>query len=234
MAVALAGRDVAATLSYAGRVDRPKAQPIPTRVGGFGGIDGLEHYLRDQEITHLVDATHPFAAAMSSNALAAAARVGVAHIVLTRPAWKPVAGDQWRNVRDINTAVATLAGPAQRVMLALGRMHVNAFAAQPQHHYLLRFVDAPESPPVLPDHTVIVDRGPFSVEGDVDLMRGHGIDLVICKNAGGKGAEAKLIAARQLGLPVVVIDRPQLAPRREAHSVNEVLRWLDHAADRGV
>lgn len=234
LATALADRGIAAILSYAGRVESPKAQPIPIRIGGFGGIDGLERYLRDNQITHLVDATHPFAATMSAHAVAAAARAEVAHIALTRPAWAPAAGDQWRHVPDIDAAIATLAGPAQRVMLALGRMHVNAFAAQPQHHYLLRFVDAPESPPALSDHAIVVDRGPFSVESDVNLLREQRIDLIVSKNAGGTGAEAKLIAARRLGLPVVMIDRPAHPPRREAHGVDQVLRWLGHDADRGV
>lgn len=234
LAAALADRGITATLSYAGRVESPKAQPVPTRVGGFGGVEGLEAYLRDHDITHLVDATHPFAATMSANALAATARTGVAYIALTRAAWAPVEGDRWRHVADVDAAVAALASPAQRVMLALGRMHVNAFAPQPQHHYLLRFVDAPDSLPILPNHHVVVDRGPFTVEGDMRLMQDHRIDLIVCKNAGGKGAEAKLIAARQLGLPVVMIDRPALPPRREAYRVDEVLRWLDHDADRGV
>lgn len=234
LAAALADRGLTATLSYAGRVESPKAQPVPIRIGGFGGVEGLERYLRDHGITHLVDATHPFAATMSAHAIAAAARAGIAHIALTRPAWAPVADDRWRHVADVDAAVAALAGPAQRVMLALGRMHVNAFVAQPQHHYLLRFVDAPESPPGVPNHSIIVDRGPFSIEGDMRLMQDHRIDLIICKNAGGKGAEAKLIAARRLNLPVVMIDRPALGVRREAYSVDEVLRWLDHGADRGV
>jgi precorrin-6A/cobalt-precorrin-6A reductase len=234
LAAALADRGVAATLSYAGRVERPKAQPVPIRIGGFGGVEGLEHYLRDHGITNLVDATHPFAAAMSAHAVAAAVRAGVAHIALTRPGWTPVEGDRWRHVADIDDAVAALAGPARRVMLALGRMHVNAFAAQPQHHYLLRFVDASDSLPILPDHSIVVDRGPFSVEGDIRLMQDHGIDMIVCKNAGGKGAEAKLIAARRLELPVVMIDRPVLASRRKVYSVDAVLRWLDHDADRGV
>lgn len=234
LAAALADRGIAATLSYAGRVGSPKAQPVPIRIGGFGGVEGLIRYLRDHHITHLVDATHPFAATMSAHAVAAAARARVAHIALTRPAWAPVAGDRWRHVADVDAAVAALAGPAQRVMLALGRMHVNAFAAQPQHHYLLRFVDAPESPPALPDHSLIVDRGPFSIEGDMRLMQNHGITLIVCKNAGGKGAEAKLIAAHRLDLPIIMIDRPALPARREAYSVDAVLGWLDHGADRGV
>lgn len=234
LAATLADRGIAATLSYAGRVNSPRAQPIPTRVGGFGGVEGLERYLREHKITHLVDATHPFAATMSAHAVTAAARVGVAHIALTRPAWAPVAGDRWRRVPDIDAAVATLDGPSRRVMLALGRMHVNTFVSQPQHHYLLRFVDAPQGSLILPDHGIVVDRGPFSVDGDTRLMRDHAIDLIVCKNAGGKGAEAKLIAARSLGLPVIMIDRPALPEREAAYSVDAVLRWLDHAVDRGV
>lgn len=234
LAATLADRGMAATLSYAGRVASPRVQPLPTRIGGFGGVEGLERYLRDHAITHLVDATHPFAATMSAHAAAAAAAAGIAHIALTRPAWVPAAGDRWRHVADIDAAVTALAGPKRRVMLALGRMHVNAFAARPQHHYLLRFVDAPQAPPALPDHCIVVDRGPFSAEADMHLMQNHAIDLIVCKNAGGKGAEAKLIAARRLGLSVMMIDRPALAERRTAHSVEEVLRWLDHGAERGV
>jgi precorrin-6A/cobalt-precorrin-6A reductase len=234
LAAALADRGVAATLSYAGRVSNPKAQPVPTRVGGFGGVEGLERYLRDHAITHLVDATHPFAATMSVHAVMAATRVGIAHIALTRPVWEPVGGDRWQHVADIDAAVAALASPRRRVMLALGRMHVSAFAGQPQHHYLLRFVDAPGSAPALPDHALVTDRGPFSVEGDTRLMRNHAIDLIVCKNAGGKGAEAKLVAARHLGLPVLMIDRPTLPDRETVYSIKGVLRWLDHAADRGV
>ncbi len=230
----MAERALATTLSYAGRVENPRQQPVPTRIGGFGGVEGLERYLRDHGITHLVDATHPFAARMSAHAVEATARAGVSLIALTRPAWMPAARDHWRHVADVAAAVAALEGPARRVMLALGRIHVNAFAAQPQHHYLLRFVDAPQSPPPLPRHGVVVDRGPFTVEGDLRLMRDHAIDLVVCKNAGGKGAEAKLIAARELGLPVVMIDRPSLPPRRAVESVAQVLRWIGHPADLGV
>jgi precorrin-6A/cobalt-precorrin-6A reductase len=230
----LAACGMQATLSYAGRVEQPRAQPVPVRVGGFGGAQGLADYLREQGVTHLVDATHPFAATMSANAVQAAGIAGVAHIALTRPAWAPVAGDRWTHVADIESAVAALDGPPRRVMLALGRMHVEAFAARPQHHYLLRFVDAPEVPPTLPHHHIVVDRGPFSAEGDVRLMRAHEIDLVLCKNAGGKGAEAKLIAARALGLPVIMIDRPAVPARTEVHAPEDVMRWLDHDADLGV
>lgn len=238
----LASEGIAATLSYAGRTEAPRAQPVPVRIGGFGGTLGLADYLREHRVTHLVDATHPFAATMSVHAVDAARLAGVAHVALTRPAWEPTTEDCWTRVADIDGAVAALAGPARRVMLALGRIHVEAFAAQPQHHYLLRFVDTPERVPALPDHSLIVDRGPFTVTGDVSLMRKHAIDLVVCKNAGGQGAEAKLLAAREIGLPVVMIDRPAMPDRIEVCRPEDVLAWLVHGlghdagpdAERGV
>lgn len=227
----LGARGIATTLSYAGRTENPRAQPVPVRVGGFGGVAGLADYLRHHRVTHLVDATHPFAATMSSHAVEAARLAGVPHVALTRRAWQPVAGDRWTRVASIDGAVAALAGPTRRIMLALGRMHVAAFAAQPQHHYLLRFVDAPDQPPGLPHHTLIVDRGPFTATGDSALMEAHAIDLVVCKNAGGQGAEAKLIAARDLGLPVLMIDRPAVPGRAECYRPEDVLVWLGHDAE---
>lgn len=234
----LAAKGIAATLSYAGRTQSPHSQPVPVRIGGFGGIAGLANHLRDHRVTHLVDATHPFAATMSANAIQAARLTGTPHIALTRPAWVPCAGDRWSHVASMGEAVAALAGPPRRIMLALGRMHVNAFAAQPQHHYLLRFVDAPDQRPPLLHHSLVVDRGPFGLDGDVRLLRDHGIELLVCKNAGGNGAMAKLIAARQLGVPVLMIERPAFPARAETCRPEEVMAWLDHdadtTADRGV
>lgn len=226
LARALAEAGIPATLSYMGRVERPKQQPIPVRIGGFGGVPGLVSYLRDQRVTHLVDATHPFAAQMSTNAVQAAAETGTPLIALTRPPWEPGPADRWTRVPDMAAAVAALAGSPRRVMLAIGRMHLAEFAAQPQHHYLLRLVDDPTQPPPLPHHTVIVDRGPFSTQADEALMRHHAIDLVVAKNAGGTGSVSKLNAARALGLPVLMIDRPKLQPRDEAHDIARVLGWL--------
>lgn len=218
---------------------QPKTQPIAVRIGGFGGVPGLVRYLHEHGVTHIVDATHPFAAQMSGNAITAAAQAGVPLLALTRPPWHPGPGDRWQPVADISAAVAALDGAAKVIMLALGRMHLAEFEAQPQHHYILRLVDAPASLPPLPQHTIVVSRGPFDVEGDTALMRQYGVDLVVAKNAGGTGAQAKLLAARSLGLPVVMVERPVIAVRREVGSVAEVLQWLDHSesprgTDRGV
>lgn len=226
---------VAGTISFAGRVARPVRQPLPQRVGGFGGVAGLVDYLRTQGITHVVDATHPFAAQMSANAVDACAEADVPLIALTRAPWQAQAGDDWTHVPDIAGAVAALDRAPVRVMLAVGRMHLAEFAPNPQHVYLLRLVDPPEDALPLPECHVVVDRGPFTVEGDLALMREHRIDLVVSKNAGGTGASAKLAAARALGLPVLMIDRPALPPRREAHEVEAVLDWVAHApTDLGV
>lgn len=230
LARVLAERGFKARFSYAGRVDAPRPQPLPTRVGGFGGAEGLARYLVDEGITHLIDATHPFAARISANAVQAARMAGLPLLALTRPPWTAEAGDRWDSVADIAAAVAALAGPPRRVMLALGRMHLTDFAAQPQHHYLLRLVDPPSAPIPLPDHHAVIDRGPFGVDGDTELLRTHRIELVVCKNAGGEGARAKLVAARRLGLPVLMVQRPALPARAEAHDVAAALGWLERTA----
>lgn len=222
----MAEHQIPATFSYAGRTEAPRAQPIPHRVGGFGGAEGLAAYIRTHQITHVIDATHPFAAQMSWNAFEACDVTQTALIALTRPQWQAQEGDNWKHVADIPAAVAALPVAAKRVMLALGRMHVEAFAAKSQHHYVLRLVDQPEVAPRLPHHTAIIARGPFDVASDTALFREQAIDLVVCKNAGGAGAEAKIHAARALGLPVVMIDRPELPTRQEVATPEAVLDWV--------
>lgn len=241
LANAVAAQGLRGVVSFAGRVERPKRQPLPQRIGGFGGVAGLVAYLRDHEVTHVIDATHPFAAQMSRNAVAACAEARVPLLALTRAPWAVQEGDNWTQVRDIAGAVAALDRPAARVMLAVGRMHLQEFAPNPQHFYLLRLVDPPSAPPPFPDHHVLVSRGPFTEADDRALMERHGIDLVVSKNAGGTGAYAKIAAARALGLPVIMIDRPMLPARHEAHGVQEVLDWIGHTGtdpsagtDRGV
>lgn len=234
LARALACAGIDAVFSYAGRTEAPVTQPLPTRIGGFGGAEGLERYLRDRGVTHLVDATHPFAAQMSRNAIAACRAAGVALCAFERPAWTSGPDDDWRHVADLNAAVAALPDAPTRVFLAIGRQNLAAFAAKPQHHYLLRLVDPPQHPLPLPAATVVIARGPFTETGDAALLREHGIGVIVAKNAGGTGARAKLDAARALGLPVILVDRPELPPRRIAHSLDEVMAFLAHPADLGV
>lgn len=227
MAQRVSEAGVPAVLSYAGRVNAPRAQPIPVRVGGFGGFDGLVAYMRDNAVTHLIDATHPFADRMSRNAIAASAATGVPLLALTRARWRPGDEDRWTHVPDIEAAIAALDGPAKRVFLAIGRMEIDRFARHPQHHYLLRFVDTPHDTPPLPRHKIVVARGPFDAAADTALLRQHDIELVVCKNSGGTGARAKLEAARTLGIPVLMVDRPVLPKRTEAADTDAAMAWLD-------
>ena len=234
LAQALSACGAEAVFSYAGRTDSPLAQPLPTRVGGFGGAQGLTAYLRREGITHVVDATHPFAAQMSRNAFAACGETGTSLIRLERPAWMAGPGDDWRDVADIEAIPDALPDAPSRVFLAIGKQQIGLFAAKPQHHYLLRLVDPPEAPIPVPQASVVLARGPFTLEGDLALMREHDITHVVAKNAGGGAARAKLDAARLLGLPVIMARRPALPGDAVAATVQEVLDWLPHDALRGV
>lgn len=234
LARALAFEGVDAVFSYAGRTDAPVPQPLPTRIGGFGGAAGLTAYLRAERVTHLIDATHPFAAQMSRNAIQACEAAGVPLIAFERSPWQPGSGDDWRSVAGIDEAVAALPDEPARVFLAIGKQALAPFARKPQHHYLLRLVDPPEGPLPLPDAEAVIARGPFGVADDLGLLTDRRIGWIVAKNAGGSGAEAKLIAARQLSLPVVVIERPRLPERSVARTVEDVMGWLSHPARLGV
>ena len=225
LAQALAQAGVDAVFSYAGRTDAPIAQPLPTRVGGFGGVAGLQAFLQTERISHVVDATHPFAARMSSNAVHACAAAGVPLQALERPAWQAHTGDTWTHVADIAAAVQALPAEPARVFLAIGKQNLSPFLACTQHWYLLRLVDPVLDLPAARGQ-VVLDRGPFTLLGDRALLQAHGITHIVSKNSGGAGAEAKLVAARELGLPVILIDRPYIPSRLTAGSVPEVLRWL--------
>ena len=232
MAKTLVDQGIAGVFSYAGRTGAPVTQPLPQRIGGFGGVAGLVDYLRAEGITHILDATHPFAAQMSTNAVQAAEITRIPLLALERAPWQPGPQDRWHLVPDMAAAAAALPDEPARVFLAIGRQNLEVFAVKPQHHYLLRLVDTPASLP-LPKTCAIISRGPFSLEGDLDLMTTHHITHIVAKNAGGAGARAKLDAARLLNLPVILIDRPALPNRASVDTVAAVLRWL-HAENLGV
>lgn len=217
---------IKATLSYAGRVARIAEQALPKRVGGFGGVEGLKTYLQTHEITHVIDATHPFAAQMSWHAYDACHTLQVPLLSLTRPKWQALANDKWQHVANMDEAAEALSGTARRVMLAIGRMHLARFYAHQQHFYLLRLVDAPTNPPEFADYEAEISRGPFTVEDDIVLLQKHRIDVIVAKNAGGAGASAKIEAARALGIEVIMIDRPALPETDSCHGPEEVLGWL--------
>ena len=233
LAAEIARAGIDAVYSYGGRTRAPADQPLPTRIGGFGGVKGLADYIRSEGITHVIDATHPFAAEMSRHAIEACAETRTPLIALERALWVKAPGDSWTEVADVSAATAALPEAPANVFLAIGRQHIAPFAAKSQHAYTLRFVDPPEAPlPFAAD--VIVSRGPFTLDGELEMLRTRGIAWVVARNSGGDGARAKVDAARMLGLPVIMISRPALPERLRVESVTEVMQWLGHRAPLGA
>lgn len=218
------------TLSLAGRTAEPAAQPVPVRTGGFGGAEGLADHLCREKIDVLIDATHPYAAAMSANAAAAAAQAGVALLALRRPGWMPVPGDCWIDVDHVADAVRALGATSRRVFLALGRNEIIPFEAAPHHHYLVRSIEPVVPPLAVPDAVYITARGPFPEAAEHALLKEHGIDVIVAKNSGGAATYGKIAAARALSLPVILLRRPALPEVGGVETVDEVVDWLDHRA----
>jgi precorrin-6A/cobalt-precorrin-6A reductase len=224
-----AGADVLSSL--AGRTRQPRLPDGPVHTGGFGGPDGLAAFLRDEAITHLIDATHPFADVITANAALAASDADVPRLVLRQPAWPP--DPSWDTVADLSEAAGTVrAWPGEAVFLTTGRRELAAFAADGGHRFLVRAVDPPEGP-VPPRMTLILSRGPYTVAGESALLRDHQISLLVTKNSGGSLTAAKLRAARDLGVHVVMVCRPPLPPgSRVAATVPEALNWISDGRRR--
>jgi len=220
---------LAVTLSLAGRTASPAAQAVPVRIGGFGGAEGLADYLAGERIEALIDATHPYAAAISANAAGAAGVAKIPLLALRRPPWVPVTGDRWIEVADAQGAVQMLASAPRRVFLALGRKELGPFAGAPQHYYLVRSVDPVDPPLAVPQAAYITGRGPFSEADDRALIEQHRIDVIVAKNSGGTATYGKIAAARALGLSVIVLRRPVLPEVPAVATVREAIAWLDHA-----
>ena len=231
-----AGLDI--TLSLAGRTATPAAQPVPVRVGGFGGADGLAKYLVSERIDALIDATHPYANVISANAVAAARRSGVPLIALRRPPWLAVPGDRWIEVSDVGEAVRAIGQTPRRVFVALGRNELKPFGDAPQHYYLIRSVDPVDPPLPLPHVGYVTGRGPFGEADDHALMTEHRIDVVVAKNSGGTATYGKIAAARVLGIDVIMLRRPAAPDGAAVETIEDAIAWLDHAltsaAARGV
>ncbi|WP_225801533.1 cobalt-precorrin-6A reductase [Streptomyces sp. NK15101] len=197
---------VRVTSSLAGRVASPRLPVGEVRIGGFGGVEGLVEWTAGHAVDAVIDATHPFAERISFNAARAAATAHVPLLALRRPGWVPVDGDDWHPVASLEEAAGALDGLGDRVFLTTGRMGLAAFAACPQW-FLVRSVDAPDAP--MPARTeVLLDRGPFTLDGEREILARRRIDVVVTKDSGGAATSPKLTAAREAGLPVVVVRRP--------------------------
>ena len=240
LATLLHAHDVPVVTSLAGRVAAPRLPPGEVRIGGFGGADGLARWLTERRCAAVVDATHPFAVRMAANAAHAGRRAGVPVLRLERPGWSERPGDDWHRVADLGAAARAVsamppvprggaprveAGVPPRVLLALGRQELAAFAAVSDVWFLIRSI-GPPLPPLPPQHELVLGRGPFSLEAERALLDRHAIDAVVTRDSGGDSGIAKLAAARELGLPVIVIARPGRPALPSVGTVYEAARWL--------
>lgn len=197
-------------ISLAGRTSQPHQQPVPIRVGGFGGMKGLYQWIISHQIKLVIIATHPFAAQMPINAVSAAAQAGIPVVRLLPPAWQPQQKDSWQSCHSLIEAAERLGNAPQRVFLPIGRQSVAAFAAAPHHCYVVRSIEPLDSALSLPHLYAIQERGPFSKAHEESLMAHWGITCMVCKNSGVDTMATKLHAAQALKIPIIMVERPKL------------------------
>jgi precorrin-6A/cobalt-precorrin-6A reductase len=222
--------DITALVSLAGATTRPSLPPIPHRVGGFGGADGLAAFLRDNCTEAVVDATHPFAERISANAAEACRITATPLLALRRPPWRAVEGDRWTEVSDAAEAAGAIGATRRRVFLTIGRLELPAFLGT-QHDYLIRTIDPPERMPA--GARLILARGPFAEEDERRLLEQERIEVVVTKNSGGEATYGKVAAARTLGLRVVLMRQPQRVAAESVATAEEALGWIEGRRGRG-
>lgn len=215
---------VAAVASLAGATRHPARLPLETRIGGFGGAQGQRKWMQGNGIETVIDATHPFAAQISARTQALCAGLGVPYLRLQRPGWQAQPGDRWTRVPSLAAAAAAVP-PGATVFLATGRQSLPAFAGRDDATVYLRQIDRPDAPFPRTRGDFIIGTPPFRAEEERHLFKRLGVDLLVAKDAGGP-AGAKLVAARALALPVILIDRPPPPPGDVVTSVDAALAWL--------
>jgi len=233
-ALARFGDALGVTTSLAGRTERPGSLPGRVRIGGFGGARGLAVYLVEHRVDRLIDATHPFAARISTAARIACDEARVPRLVLLRPPWRRQPLDRWIEVDNMAAAAEIVGRVGRRAFLTIGAGEVSCFAAATGVRFLVRLVDPPRGPLPLRFSQVVVGRGPFTLGAERHLLERHAIDVLVCKASGGAATEAKIAAARELGIPVVMVRRPAPEPGDAAETVEAALDWLavDHPFER--
>lgn len=219
---------VSVITSLAGRTRTPHSPAGEVRSGGFGGADGLEAYLRREAIDWVVDATHPFAAKISANATSACTSAAVPLLTLHRPEWKPRPGDRWIDAATVAEAARIAAEYGSRIFVTIGRNELAPFAGRPELFLLVRLIEPPDDSLGLVDFETIAGRGPFAVADEISVLENHRIDCVVSKNSGGDATYAKIEAARELGLPVVMVRRPDPPPGETVDDVDSAFEWIEN------
>jgi precorrin-6A/cobalt-precorrin-6A reductase len=217
------------TNSLAGRTERPGPLPGQLHIGGFGGPAGLAAYLTERGVDRLIDATHPFASRISAAARLACEQANVPRLLLLRRPWRRHPLDRWIEVDSMGEAAAIVGRVGRRAWLTVGASEIACFGAVAGTRFVVRLVDPPRRPLPLPLYEVIAGRGPFTLIGERRLFEHHAIDVLVCKASGGAATEAKIIAARELDLPVIMVRRPAAEPGEAVETVEAALDWLANA-----
>ena len=225
-ALARFGDRIEVTTALAGRTNRPGPIPGLVRIGGFGGAAGLAQYLTEHGIDRLIDATHPFAAEISRAARLACDQVQVPRLLLLRPVWRRHPLDRWIEVDSIEAAAQIVGRVGRRAFLTVGAAEVDAFAPATGVRFVVRMIDKPRNPLPLRFHEVVLGRGPFALAEERHLLQVKAIDVLICKASGGGATEAKLAAARELSLPVIMVRRPPAERGLSVDTVEGAIDWL--------
>ncbi len=214
--------------SLAGRTKKPSALVGQVRIGGFGGAEGLANYLRENAIDFLIDATHPCAGQITINGAIASQKSNIPHLMLVRPQWEKISGDHWIEVESVEAAAQAIPASIHRIFITSGRQQLEPFLQRSQIYpdtwYLMRSIDPPDIE--LPNSQVLLDRGPFSLEQERTLLREYRIEAIVSKNSGGSATYAKIIAARELGIPIVMVQRPEMPEGEKVASIEEAILWL--------
>jgi precorrin-6A/cobalt-precorrin-6A reductase len=219
--------DLDVTTSLAGRTVAPRMPLGAIRVGGFGGAAGMADYIASAGIDIVVDATHPYATAISAHAIEACRTAARPLLRLDRPAWQAQRGDHWIVADSLAAVARLLPEVGRRAFLTIGVKELDAFSQAKDTWFLLRLVDRPSGPIPLPDFELVLARGPFEQRDERDLLIRHGIDVVVAKNSGGEATYGKIAAARDLGLPVLLLRRSPLPPAQTAASLAAALAWIE-------
>jgi precorrin-6A/cobalt-precorrin-6A reductase len=216
--------------SLAGRTQQPILPIGQVRTGGFGGEQGLINYLQDHEIDLVIDATHPFAQQISENVAMAVAALKLPFLVLERSAWQQHPGDQWLSVSNHQAAADLLPSLGQRIFLTIGRQELGFYAHLQDLWFLMRSIDPPELP-AIPPGEMLLAKGPFDLNSEWELLLKYQIQAIVSKNSGGEATYAKILAARELGLPVVMIQRSKTPAGERVDNIEQVIEWLQGQLD---
>ena len=215
-------------ISYAGIVDKVYEKTFKKRIGGFGGKIGMINYIRDNKISHVIDASHPFSSKISLNTMNACKALNIPVINYSRKPWFKKKGDNWIRVKNFYESTNYLRGKPKRIFLAIGRKNLDTYKEFSQNFFLLRFLESNTNNNFFQNQKCIISRGPFTVDDDLRILSRYRIEMIISKNSGGDGAYSKIIAARRLKIPIIIISRPKGVKTKKIYNFNSVMSWLNY------